>query len=72
VRAEVHDEYVERVDAEHGQLVWTHPGMRNWYRNDRGRVFSPMPWRLVDFWSMTHDPSLDEYAQAHRGNAVHP
>lgn len=61
VRAEVQDEYVRRVDAEHAELVWTHPGMRNWYRNDRGRVFSPMPWRLVDFWRMTHDPDLSEY-----------
>lgn len=61
VRREVHDEYCARVDAEHEQLVWTHKGMRNWYRNPRGRVFSPMPWRLVDYWRMTREPDLSEY-----------
>jgi 4-hydroxyacetophenone monooxygenase len=61
VRRPVHDRYNDRVDAEHAELVWTHPGMRNWYRNDRGRVFSPMPWRLVDYWKMTHQPDLADY-----------
>jgi 4-hydroxyacetophenone monooxygenase len=61
VRRPVHDRYNDRVDAEHAELVWTHPGMRNWYRNDRGRVFSPMPWRLVDYWRMTRQPDLADY-----------
>lgn len=61
VRREVHDEYNARVDAEHEQLVWAHPGMRNWYRNAAGRVFSPMPWRFVDYWQMTHDFDPTEY-----------
>ena len=55
------DEYTDRLDAEHDQLIWTHPGMRNWYRNDAGRVVAIMPWRLVDYWAMTHDPDLDHY-----------
>ena len=55
VRRDVHDAYNARVDAEHADLVWSHPGMRNWYRNAAGRVFSPMPWRFVDYWQMTHD-----------------
>ncbi|WP_326537490.1 flavin-containing monooxygenase [Pseudorhodoferax sp.] len=70
VREPVQQAYVDRVDAEHAQLVWTHPGMRNWYRNDRGRVFSPMPWRLVDFWSMTHDPDLRDYELVRRTPAT--
>ncbi len=61
VRPEVHEDYHRRMDAEHAELVWSHPGMRNWYRNARGRVFVPMPWRLVDFWQMTREPRLDEY-----------
>ncbi len=56
-----HDDYNQRVDAEHAELVWTHPGMRNWYRNAAGRVFSPMPWRLVDYWQMTRAPELAHY-----------
>ena len=61
VRQEVHDRYTERLDAEHETLIWTHPGMSTYYRNTSGRVFSVMPWRFVDYWSMTHDPDLSEY-----------
>ena len=56
-----HDEYIRNVDAEHEQLIWTHPGMTTYYRNSRGRVFSAMPWRFVDYWKMTHDPDFTQY-----------
>lgn len=55
------DEYIDRMDAEHEHLVWTHPGMSTYYRNRFGRVVSVMPWRLVDYWSMTHQPDLNDY-----------
>jgi 4-hydroxyacetophenone monooxygenase len=61
VRAEVHDRFVAQVDAEHAELIWTHPGMTNWYRNRHGRITALMPFRLVDYWQMTHDPDLREY-----------
>lgn len=64
VRQDVHDEYCARVDAEHAELVWTHPGMNNWYRNAQGRVFSPVPWRLVDYWQMTREADLSKYHAA--------
>jgi 4-hydroxyacetophenone monooxygenase len=61
VRSDVHDKYNDRVDAEHDELVWAHPGLHSWYRNAQGRVFSPMPWRFVDYWKMTHDFMQSEY-----------
>lgn len=61
VKKQAHDDYVARVDAEHEQLIWTHPGMTTYYRNKHGRVFSAMPWRFVDYWDMTHDPDFDKY-----------
>jgi len=61
VRKDVHDAYVRKVDAEHETLIWTHPGMSTYYRNQRGRVFSASPWRFVDYWAMTHDPDLGEF-----------
>ncbi len=61
VRQDVHDAYVRRVDAEHEGMIWTHPGMSTYYRNAKGRVVSVMPWRLVDYWSMTHEPDFTEY-----------
>ena len=61
VRREVHDAYVDSVDTEHEQMIWTHPGMSTYYRNARGRVVSVMPWRLVDYWSMTHELDRSAY-----------
>jgi len=61
VKPEVHDAYVRKVDAEHEQMIWTHPGMSTYYRNPHGRVVSVMPWRLVDYWGMTEQPDLEEY-----------
>jgi 4-hydroxyacetophenone monooxygenase len=61
VRRDVHDEYVDRVDAEHAELIWTHPGMTNWYRNPAGRITALLPWRLVDYWAMTHDPDCGDF-----------
>lgn len=61
VHPAAHDAYIREVDAEHEQLIWTHPGMTTYYRNSRGRVFSAMPWRFVDYWKMTHDPDFAQY-----------
>jgi 4-hydroxyacetophenone monooxygenase len=61
VRQPIHDDYVRKVDAEHEQMIWTHPGMTTYYRNKQGRVFSAMPWRFVDYWAMTHDPDFSQY-----------
>jgi 4-hydroxyacetophenone monooxygenase len=66
VHPEAHDRYISDVDTEHEQLIWTHPGMTTYYRNSRGRVFSAMPWRFVDYWKMTHDPDLSQYRQTRK------
>ena len=61
VKPEALNDYVRKVDAEHEQMVWSHPGMSTYYRNKAGRVFSVMPWRLVDYWSMTRVPNFENY-----------
>ena len=61
VKAGVQEDFVARVDAEHEQMVWTHPGVSTYYRNSLGRVFSLMPWRLVDYWHMTRSIEPDDY-----------
>ncbi|MEU6561540.1 flavin-containing monooxygenase [Nocardia nova] len=66
VRADVAEHYDARVDAEHEQLVWTHPGTDNWYRNAKGRVINAIPWRLVDYRAMTEQPDLAEYVVRRR------
>jgi 4-hydroxyacetophenone monooxygenase len=54
-------DYTRRVDEAHAKMIWTHPGMTNWYRNAAGRVVSVLPWRIVDYRRMTLDPSVDEF-----------
>jgi 4-hydroxyacetophenone monooxygenase len=61
VKQERFEQFVNKVDQEHEQLIWTHPGLSTYYRNKHGRVFSVMPFRLVDYWDMTRDASLADY-----------
>jgi len=61
VRPEVEGEFRRRFDEAHGRRLWTHPGMTNWYRNPAGRVVATMPWRIVDYWRMTHEVDLESY-----------
>ena len=61
VKQAVHDDYNERVDLEHEQLIWTHPGMSTYYRNSHGRVVSVTPFSLLEYWQMTHDVDLTDY-----------
>lgn len=49
-RQDVHDAYNQRVDDAHSNMVWSHPGVDNWYRNASGRVTMATPWRMVDYW----------------------
>jgi 4-hydroxyacetophenone monooxygenase len=60
-RREVYDEYNETIQRLHQGLVWTHPGMTTYVRNDLGRVVGNNPWRLVDFWQLLQKANLDEY-----------
>jgi 4-hydroxyacetophenone monooxygenase len=61
IRQEIHDSYNEDVDRAHAKMVWTHPGMESYYRNDGGRIVVNSPWRNVDFYSMTREADLNEY-----------
>lgn len=61
VRHKAHDDYVAEVDALHANMVWTHKGLTNWYRNDAGRVFALLPYRLVDYWKMTKDFRREDF-----------
>lgn len=64
VREEPFEAYNKRVDAEHAQLVWSHPGVNNWYRNKAGRVVTNSPWRLCEYRNLTADFDPQEYTIA--------
>ena len=57
----MHDAYNERIDAAHERMVWTHPGMSTYYRNDKGRVVVNYPFRNVDLFASTSHVDLDDY-----------
>src|SRR5712691_2003960 len=60
-RQDVHDEYNERIDQAHENMVWTHPGMETYYRNTRGRVVVNSPHRNDTFYEMTRTAKLEEF-----------
>ena len=61
VKAEVHNDYNDRIDEAHERMVWTHPGMDTYYRNARGRVVVNNPFRMQEFWQLTEQADLAEY-----------
>ncbi|MRD49008.1 SidA/IucD/PvdA family monooxygenase [Caenimonas koreensis DSM 17982] len=61
VRKDVHDAYNVRVQKAHDNMIWTHKGMSNWYRNAAGRVVAPTPFRNDDYWHMMRATNLGDY-----------
>ncbi len=60
-RRDVHDDYNQRIDEAHKNMVWTHPGLETYYRNERGRVVVNSPFRNATFYDMTRAAKLDEF-----------
>ncbi|MBS7699999.1 MULTISPECIES: NAD(P)/FAD-dependent oxidoreductase [unclassified Chelatococcus] len=56
-----HDTYNEKADATLSEMVWSFPGVTNWYKNSSGRVTTNSPWSLVDYWHMTRQPDPAAY-----------
>jgi 4-hydroxyacetophenone monooxygenase len=59
---EAFDRYNAKVDARHQHMIWSHPRLRTYYRNSRGRVVVNTPFRVVDYWQMTRSPEVGAYA----------
>jgi 4-hydroxyacetophenone monooxygenase len=60
-RQDAHDAYNAEVDEALEGRVWSHPSVRSYYQNSKGRVIVSCPWRLVDYWRMLRSPDADEY-----------
>ena len=50
-------------------MVWSHPGVTSWYKNDRGRLTVTSPWKLLDYWKLTRHFAPEEFRCAHPGEA---
>lgn len=60
-RQDVHDRYNERVDEVNAGTAWGAPQVDNWYKNDAGRVTANLPFRIIDYWKMTHRLHPEDY-----------
>lgn len=61
VKPEPFQDYNDRVDAEHRNMVWSHPGVTSWYKNRKGRVVMNSPWRLAVYRGFTAGIDVSEY-----------
>ena len=62
-KAEEMKRYNQHMDAELSKMVWSHPNVKSYYRNSRGRVTSNRPWSVVQYWSMLDEVDLSEFDQ---------
>jgi 4-hydroxyacetophenone monooxygenase len=60
-KTEVNDAFNEKLDLALKTMVWSLPAMDSWYKNSKGRVTATSPWRLLDYWNWTKEPSLADY-----------
>jgi 4-hydroxyacetophenone monooxygenase len=61
VRREVYEAYNDDIDEMHERMIWTHGGMSTYYRNSKGRVVVPIPFRNNEYFSRLSRSSLDDY-----------
>jgi 4-hydroxyacetophenone monooxygenase len=69
-RRDTFEAYNALVDARHAEMIWTQPGVTNWYRNSSGRVVTNSPFRLLEYWQMTRVPNLDDFLVSRRGDRL--
>lgn len=60
-KAEVHDAFNERVDAENRQMAWGVATVNSWYRNATGRTAQNWPFSLLEYWQLTREPDLADF-----------
>jgi len=60
-RQDVHDAYIERIDAGNANMAWGAPKVSSWYKNDQGRVTQNWPFTLKEFWEHTRRPDPNDY-----------
>ncbi|AYG63984.1 MULTISPECIES: flavin-containing monooxygenase [Rhizobium] len=60
-RQDVYQRYNRTIQEMHQNMIWSHPGMSTYFRNDRGRIVTNSPWRLIDYWNLTKEADLGDY-----------
>jgi 4-hydroxyacetophenone monooxygenase len=61
VRADVFEDFNERVDAENALMAWGCSDVNSWYKNEHGHVAQNWPFTLLEYWQRTRAPDPAEY-----------
>lgn len=60
-RPQPYERYNRELDEANNRMVYAQPGVKNYYRNSRGRVVTNSPWPMLTYWNLTRQPDLDDY-----------
>ncbi len=45
--------------------MWSQPSIEHsFFKNSAGEIHVLSPWRLVDYWTWTREPDLDDFVLA--------
>lgn len=69
-REDVNDDYNDRVQKRHQELIWTHWGVTTYVRNSSGKVVGNNPWSLVEFWSMLRRANLSDFITRYEKSVI--
>lgn len=61
VKPGAYDAYVQDVHSAHSNMIWSHDGTSNWYKNTNGRIVATTPFRNDQYWMMMRNVKLDDY-----------
>jgi len=63
-KPEAHESFSKKTASHLARTVWSHPKVNSYYLNASRNDTVNSPFRLIDFWEMTREPNLDDYALA--------
>lgn len=55
------ERYNREVDRAHDAMIWSHPDLSTYYRNDSGRVTVNSPWMVLGYWEKLRNPDIDDF-----------
>jgi 4-hydroxyacetophenone monooxygenase len=61
VKPEAVREYVDDIVSRLDGLVWSLPGISNWFQGSRSRVTAILPKPILEFWESNRRPDADAY-----------
>lgn len=61
IKADVFDEFNDRLDESLSGKVWLDNRQKSYYTNEHGRIVTNAPWKTYQYWEWTRRPNLDQF-----------